>query len=382
MYEVEKDFDIEFDKAMAMYQEFPCLRKKVDSYIPMIKRKVIGQDKAIKDLVYVTYYNQYMNFLEDYMSEYQGKRKSMLLIAPTGTGKSTMLKAIEKAFEVPIYRANATAITSAGYVGDKLENMLLGLLGRAKGELEIAERGILLIDEIDKKVVSTDRDRDVAGKAVQQELLKLFDDAIVNVPLPESYKGLEGAIGKNIPFHTGKLTIILAGACVGLDKIREKRTKKTKIGFTNYAEEDLNEDYTADDLIEYGFIPELVGRISIIEEFRKLTHDDLIDIIYASEESAMQEGCRVLASLGVEKISIDPLLWENIIDETDIQNLGVRELNNKIEKIFMPIIFEAFQHTRSGELHIDADGNFRLTYIEENKSYKGKCIVFRQKNNE
>ena len=203
MHDIEKELESDFDKAIAMYQDFPCLRKNVDFYIPLIKRKVVGQDNAIKDLVYVAYYNQYINFLEEYMSEYQGKRKSMFLIAPTGTGKTTMLKALEKAFNVPVYRANITAMTSAGYIGDKLENMLLGLLERAKGELDIAERGILLIDEIDKKVISTTNERDVAGKSVQQELLKLFEDATVNVPLPECYRGIEQAIGKNIPFHTG-----------------------------------------------------------------------------------------------------------------------------------------------------------------------------------
>ena len=181
MHDIEKELESDFDKAIAMYQDFPCLRKNVDFYIPLIKRKVVGQDNAIKDLVYVAYYNQYINFLEEYMSEYQGKRKSMFLIAPTGTGKTTMLKALEKAFNVPVYRANITAMTSAGYIGDKLENMLLGLLERAKGELDIAERGILLIDEIDKKVISTTNERDVAGKSVQQELLKLFEDATVNV---------------------------------------------------------------------------------------------------------------------------------------------------------------------------------------------------------
>lgn len=382
MYDIKKDFDSEFDKAMAMYQEFPCLRKNVESYIPLIKRKVVGQDKAIKDLVYVAYYNQYMNFLEEYMSEYQGKRKSMFLIAPTGTGKTTMLKALEKAFDVPVYRANITAMTSAGYVGDKLENMLAGLLERARGDLDIAEMGILLIDEIDKKVVSTTRERDVAGKSVQQELLKLFEDAVVNVPLPDSYKGIEHVVGKNIPFHTGKLTIILAGACVGLDEIRKKRVKKTQIGFTSQSVDDVEEEYTVQDLIDYGFIPELVGRLSIIEEFRKLTHDDLMDIVYFSEESAMQEGCRVLTSLGVDEIHIDPLLWERIVSEANVEKLGVRALNSEIEKLFMPIIFEAFQHTKSGELRIDADGNFELIYSGENKEYRGKCITFKENMNE
>lgn len=370
----------EIEKAMYMYQAYPCLRNDISSYIDVIKRHVVGQDKAIKDLVYVAYYNQYINFLEEYMEKYQGKRKAMLMIAPTGTGKSTMLKALESTFEVPVYRANITAVTSAGYVGDKIESMLEGLLKRADGDVELAERGILLIDEIDKKIVSTSSERDVAGKAVQQELLKLFEDATVNISYGNSWQGAMSIGGKKVAFNTGKLTIILAGVCVGLNEIRKKRcSSKSKIGFlSSESDSKVVSEYTSEDLIEYGFIPELIGRIDVIEEFRTLEMQDFIDILYFSEESALQEAVNVLKSLGVEKIVIDSLIWERMIEESNIEVLGVRALNSMVEKLFMPVIFEAFRHTEAGgELNIDSDGNFELAYKKEGKIYKGSCMNFK-----
>lgn len=372
-----EDFDTEFDKAMYMMQCYPCLRYNLASYLPIMKRKVIGQDKVLEKLIFVAYYNQYVNFLEEYTQNDNYKYKSMFLIAPTGCGKSTMLRALEKAFGVPVYRANVTAMTSAGYVGDKIESMLLGLIDRAKGDVASAERGILLIDEIDKKITSTTNDRDVAGKSVQQELLKLFERGVIN--LPANKKNPE----QPTEFNTGNLTIILAGACVGLDEIRKKRLSKKKIiGFNSAVqdEENTNAEYTTEDLVEYGFIPELVGRIDIVEEFEPYTQSKLVDIIYFSEESSMQEHVRVLSSLGVDKIMIDGILWEKIAEEILDNKLGVRELNRKMTKLFYPILFEAFQHTGSGTCVIDEDGKFTLEYVSTDEIYTGKGIELKEFN--
>ena len=228
----------------------------------------------------------------------------MLLIAPTGCGKSTMLRVLEKAFNVPVVRVNITATTSSGYIGDKVESILLKLIERTKGDIAQAKRGIILIDEIDKKIASTSSsgERDVSGKAVQQELLKFFDRGTISVPV--TTKGFKD---DSIDFDTGNLTIILAGACVGLDEIRKKRLKtNSKIGFTSSGEEEtIEKEYTREDLVEYGFIPELIGRIDIIQELEPYTPDKLVDIIYFSDESYMQSHVSILQSLGVEDIQID-----------------------------------------------------------------------------
>lgn len=365
--------EVELEKAMYMYQCYPCLRNNISSYIPILKEKVIGQDKALEMLTYVAYYNQYVNFIEEYTQNENYKRKSMLLIAPTGCGKSTMLRALEKAFNVPVYRANITATTSAGYIGDKVESMLVGLIERADGDINEAQRGILLIDEIDKKITSTTTDRDVAGKAVQQELLKLFEKGTVSVPFSRKSNGKDV---QTIDFETGSLTIILAGACVGLDEVRKNRlgTKKT-IGFTSVKEEknDSNE-YITEDLIEYGFIPELVGRIDIIQELEPYTQSKLIDIIYFSDESSMQEHVRILVSLGVEEVLIDGALWEIIAEKILENNLGIRELNRIMTKLFYPVLYEAFQHVGEGSCKIDADGSYTLRYKDEDVIYTGKGI--------
>lgn len=367
------DEEYEFEKAMYMYQAYPCLRNMIDSYVSLIKERVIGQNEAIEKLVYTTYYNQYLNYVESYTDSKGGKRESMMLIAPTGSGKSTMFRALEEAFELPVYRANVTAMTSAGYVGDKVENMLLGLIDKADGDVEKAEEGVLLIDEIDKKVISTTSERDVAGKSVQQELLKFFDNATITLMRTHESKGV-GVVAEKIKFHTGRLTIIFAGACVGLDEIRQKRLKKQTMGFASEKMAKETSEYTSEDLVKYGFIPELVARINRIEELRKLTHEDIINIMFFSKESSMQEKVNILHSLGIDDIVIDPVLWEKIAETVSAGTLGVRELDNIISKLFSPIIFNAFRHTSIGSLKIDENGNYVLYYPCENKKYSGKGI--------
>ena len=360
----------EVETALYFYSMYPCLQYNIKSYTDLINEKVIGQQKAVERIVYASYFNQYLNFVEDYTGTKFGKRKSMFLIAPTGCGKSTMLMALEEVFDVPVHRANITSVTSAGYVGENVEAMLLGLIDKAKGDVEKAERGILLIDEIDKRIASDTNDKDVSGKAVQQELLKFFDRGTINVP--KSRNGLAGTI----EFNTGMLTIIFAGACVGLNEIRDKRLGSKKVGFITSENNDSKSlEYSQEDLIEYGFIPELIGRIDIIEEFHRLSHQNIIDIIYA-KYSSMQEHVKILESLGVENIVIDGALWEKVADVVEKSNIGVRELNNIIGKLFYPIMYEAFQHTSTGTCTIDEYGNYTLTYKKEKKEYKGRGFDF------
>lgn len=366
------EFDLEMEKCIQILRSYPCLNYSIDRYLPILKRKVIGQDKILEKLLYVAYFNQYINFLEEYIDGASFNRLSLFIIGPTGCGKSTMLRALENAMNVPVHRANITSVTSAGYIGDKVESMILKLIERADGDVEAAERGILFIDEIDKKVISTTKDRDVAGKAVQQELLKLFDKGTIDLTSfnKTSYRNIK-------EFHTGKLTIIMAGACVGLEDVRISRLGTRKLGFS--IDEDKTskeEEYIPEDLIEYGFIPELVGRMDMIEELEEYTTSKLIDIVYFSDESSMQAYVKILETLGIDDIMIDGALWERIAEQILAGNLGVRALNNKIGKLFYPIVYESFKHVSGGRCIIEADGSYKLTYKGEDKIYTGKPLKF------
>ncbi len=148
---IQLDVNSEYEKAYFILQKYPCLANKVQSYVDLIESEIIGQTEVVEKVVYVIYLNQYLNYLEECLDEDFGKRKSLLLIAPTGNGKTALMRAVENTFNIPVHIANITATTSSGYVGASLEEMLIGLLERTKYDIKSAENGILLIDEIDKK---------------------------------------------------------------------------------------------------------------------------------------------------------------------------------------------------------------------------------------
>ncbi len=359
--------DVDFEKALAMYQCYPSLRVSITEYVEAIKEDIIGQDEAIKSLVFAAYYNQFLNFYEEFMEIFPGKRKNLLFIAPTGNGKTAMMRSFEAAFNVPVHLANITATTSSGYVGENVEDMLVALYERADSDLERAERGVLFIDEIDKKAAAQMEDKDVAGKAVQQELLKILEPGVVHITVGKKVVG--GAVlGEKLNFDTSNLTIVLGGAFVGLDAIRNQRLKKNPLGFTATKEENQNESFTHEDLINYGFIPEFVGRIDTIVEFRKLTAEDIVNIIF-SPNSSMQQTLRILTATGVRHVEIDDLLWEKLAHEVEKSNMGVRALNNLVSELFYPILYNAFHHTDAGVLKIDENGHYVLTYKDQ--TYEG-----------
>ncbi len=359
--------DVAFEKALDMYQAYPALRYSISSYVELIKEDIIGQDEAIKSLVFAAYYNQFLNFYEEYMEVFPGKRKTLLFIAPTGNGKTAMMRSFEAAFNVPVHLANITATTSSGYVGENVEEMLVALYEKADCDLERAERGVLFIDEIDKKAAAQMEDKDVAGKAVQQELLKILEPGTVNITVGKKVVG--GAVlGDKIHFDTSNLTIVLGGAFVGLDAIRNLRLNKNPMGFTAKKVENQEESYTHEDLINYGFIPEFVGRIDTIVEFRRLTAEDIVSIIF-SPNSSMQQTLRILTAIGVKHVEIDSLLWEKIAHRVEKSSMGVRALNSLVAEMFYPILYDAFHHTDEGALFIDENGYYHLIY--SNQTYEG-----------
>lgn len=335
----------DYKKLMEIRDRYPCLEYSLDSLFEVVTRYVFGQKEAVKNVLYALYFNQMANYLED-LGQLPFKHKHILLIGGTGVGKTLLATTAAKAFGVVHSVSNATPITSAGYIGDKVENVLERLLDVANGNLEIAQNGIIILDEIDKKrSTSHGNNHDVTGKAVQQELLKLLEPSRVMIK------------NHTISFYTGNLTVIMMGAFVGLDEVIEARTKTHHLGFgiPDESKKPKSKDVLPDDLIEYGFIPEIVGRIPIICELNKLTHDVIVDIIYTNLERY-----NLLFSVKNFELYFDPVLIDKIADEIMESQTGARDVENKIDSILRPALYRVFQSHPDGICEIDSNGAVKI----------------------
>lgn len=335
----------DYKKLMEIRDHYPCLEYSLDSLFQVVTRYVFGQKEAIKNVLYALYFNQMANYLED-LGQLPFKHKHILLIGGTGVGKTLLATTAAKAFGVVYSVSNATPITSAGYIGDKVENVLERLLDAANGNIEQAQNGVIILDEIDKKrSTSHGNNHDVTGKAVQQELLKLLEPSRVMIK------------NNTVSFYTGNLTIIMMGAFVGLDEIIEARTKTRHLGFGIPEEttKSKSKDILPDDIIEYGFIPEIVGRIPIICELNKLTHDVIVDIIYTNLERY-----NLLFSVKNFDLYFDPVLIDKIADEIMQSQTGARDVENKIDSILRPALYRVFQSHPDGICEIDANGSIKI----------------------
>ncbi len=347
--EIEKK---EFERLIKRYE---CLDYSLDSLAKQVTKVVFGQNQAVKDVLYSLYFNQMSNLLED-IGQAPLKHKHILLIGGTGVGKTLLASTAAKVFGVVYSISNATPITSAGYIGDKVEHVLERLLDAANGDIEKAQNGVIILDEFDKKRTTTDSSgKDVSGKAVQQELLKILEPTRVWIK------------NNTQSFYTGNLTIILMGAFVGLDEIIESRTKPKNIGFGADSDNAKQKDtsITQDDLIEYGFIPEIIGRIPIICELNKLTHDVLVDIIYAQLERY-----NILFQIKNFEFCFDPILIEKIADELLESKTGARDVETKIDAILRPALYRVFQSPSEGICEIDSNGAIKI--LSHSKHKKGQ----------
>ncbi|MBQ9314065.1 MAG: AAA family ATPase [Clostridia bacterium] len=348
----------EIEMLMANYK---CLDTTPRALEYKLNEEVIGQEDAISLVAHVVYFNQKANFLEEVEGE-SPRRLNLLLVGPTGSGKTSIYNALRKNIDIPVIKYSADSITSAGYIGNKVENILARLFEEAKCDLPLAERGIIFIDEIDKKCTQAARDggRDINGKAVQEELLKILEPNIIDVPLPNK---------KVIQFDTSRLTVIMMGAFVGLDDIKRKRLIKNSLGFkslvSDMKEEEIEkEPYLPKDFIEFGFIPEFVGRAAkMIGVLKKLKKDKILELIFHGKNSPYVENTRFLANvLNVEQ-QISIRFLEKIAEELEESDTGVRDLESKITNLFYPIIKEAFEHPNEyGICIIDEEGCFSLEY--------------------
>jgi ATP-dependent Clp protease ATP-binding subunit ClpX len=324
---------------------------------------VIGQEQA-KKVLSVAVYNHYKRIGSPTTSDVELEKSNILLLGPTGSGKTLLARTLAKLLDVPFTIADATALTEAGYVGEDVENILLRLIQAADFDVAKAERGIIYIDEIDKISRKTGDNpsitRDVSGEGVQQALLKIIEGCVANVP-PQG--GRKHPHQDFIQINTANILFICGGAFQGLDEVIGKRVGSGRIfGFTPAVPEldpvktldELMANVTHDDLLQYGLIPEFVGRIPVVVSLQTLDKDALIRVLTEPKNALARQFEAFLALDKVELVLTDDAL-EAIAAEAVKHKTGARGLRTVLEECLLDVMYEIPSHNAIKKCIVDGD---------------------------